>query len=137
MSTHWYAARVAHLHSIEDDPEWFRRIAIGLPENVRYELREGSEYWKLDDYSAESVDFVVVDGSARDECVRAAVPKVRRGGWLYLDNSDKDMTVPDGPVRRAEALLRAAVNERGGHIEQRTGLAIGLLVANEWTLCQL
>jgi len=35
-------------------------------------------------------DLVLVDGRARPSCIKHAVPKVRLGGWMVLDNSDRD-----------------------------------------------
>lgn len=40
----------------------------------------------LDDGSA---DLVLIDGRARPACIRHALPKLRRGGWLMLDNADR------------------------------------------------
>jgi hypothetical protein len=135
MSTPWYARRVQYLHSVESDPVWYARVAPMLPTNVRYELRdERIVYTDLSDYEDGSLDFAVIDGDYRGACARAVIPKIRAGGYVFLDNSDKDMTVPRGEVRLAEAALRAAVKQRGGRIEQRTGVAVGLLVANQWML---
>ena len=60
-----------------------------------------------------SLYFALVDGTDREGCVRAVVPKLKPDGWLYLDNTDKDMTFPDGDLRRAETALREAVSLRG------------------------
>jgi hypothetical protein len=35
-----------------------------------------------------SLDFVVVDGHYRQACIRAAIPKLKMGGLLLLDNSN-------------------------------------------------
>jgi predicted O-methyltransferase YrrM len=37
----------------------------------------------------ESLDIVVVDGRARPACLRLAMPKLKPGGLLVLDNSDR------------------------------------------------
>ena len=137
MSTRWYAERVAALHSIEDNRDWHDRVAPSLPANVRYEYREAPAYWDVSDYQDLSLDVAVIDGSHRAECMAAVLPKIKRQGWVYLDNSDKDMTIPNGSVRRAERALREAVATRGGHLEQATGLTVGMLVPNQWTLAQL
>jgi len=124
MSTPWLAARCRWLLSIEDQAEWHRAVerllaARGLT-NVRHELREAADYARLDDLGDGSVDFALVDGSFRATCVASVLPKVRRGGALYLDNSDKDMLIPDGDVRRAEALVRRAAETRGGRLHAFT-----------------
>ncbi len=136
-STQWYARRVGTLHSIESDESWYRQLKPDLPANVRYELRGQNDYPDLRDYQDRSIDLVIVDGIMRAECMEAAIPKVKLGGWIYLDNSDKDMTIHNGDVRRAEAQLRHAVQSRGGNLEVATGLTVGLMLAQEWQLAQL
>ena len=37
----------------------------------------------------ESLDIVMVDGRAREACIVNAIPKIRSGGLLVLDNSDR------------------------------------------------
>jgi hypothetical protein len=119
-STPWFAARVGYLLSIEDIPAWFEHVQRVVKElgirNIRYELRTEANYTELSCIEDGSLDFALVDGTDREGCIRAVVPKLKTGGWLYLDNSDKDMTRPKGDLRRAEAALREAVNIRGGSI---------------------
>jgi len=43
----------------------------------------------IDVYPNRSFDLVVVDGRARASCVARAVPKVKLGGHLLLDNSER------------------------------------------------
>lgn len=135
-STHWFAQRVSAIRSIEHNPAWHERVRPTLPGNVIYELRTGDDYANLDEVEDGSLDFVVVDGIKRDQCVRSAIPKLRAGGWLYLDNSDTDMTIEDGEMRVTERSLRAGVADRGGHIEQATGLLVGNMIPVQWTLAQ-
>lgn len=105
-STTWLARRVARLISVEHDPEWFHfveRRVEGLP-NVdlrfvpldhptaqtgerRYDPTPG--YVRVaEELADESVDFVLVDGPYRQPCVAAALPKLRPGGLLAIDNTD-------------------------------------------------
>jgi predicted O-methyltransferase YrrM len=140
-STAWIARRVGTLHSIEHDPVWYQKTedqlaTLGI-DNVRLELRELDRFTDLSDHEDGSLDFAIVDGQMRDRCMKAVLPKIKRGGYVYLDNSDKDMTIPNGPVRIAEQRLREEVARRGGQIEQHTGLTVGLLSAHEGTLARL
>lgn len=43
----------------------------------------------IDEFPDEYFDLVSVDGRARPSCLRHAAPKVRRGGLLVLDNSER------------------------------------------------
>lgn len=120
-STAWFAARAGFILSIEDDPGWYAHVERVLAEraikNVRYELRSESDYADLSDIDDASLDFALVDGTDRAGCIHSVVPKLKPGAILYLDNSDKDMSRPDGDLRRAEAALLRAVSDRNGTVQ--------------------
>ncbi len=107
-STLWFAKRIAHITSIESDPVWFsqviqmvcdahitnvdlRHIPLDHSEADTYQLdytplpRNPSAILGLPDAS---LDFVVVDGWYRPVCARAALPKLKPGGILLIDNTD-------------------------------------------------
>lgn len=44
----------------------------------------------IDNYPDNYFDFAVVDGRARPSCMKHTMPKVKPGGYLILDNSDRD-----------------------------------------------
>jgi hypothetical protein len=123
-STLWLARRAGWLLSLEDHPDWHRLVAERLRrsglDHVRYELRTWEMMCRVGDLADASIDFALVDGTDRDRCVAAILPKIRPGGAIYLDNSDKDMTDPAGDLRRAEARLCAAAAERGARIRYFT-----------------
>jgi hypothetical protein len=43
----------------------------------------------IDNYPDGYFDLVMVDGRARTSCIHYAHKKIRKGGWLVLDNSDR------------------------------------------------
>jgi len=43
----------------------------------------------IDRYPDGHFDVVVVDGRARPSCIKHAIPKLKRDGWLVVDNSDR------------------------------------------------
>jgi len=53
----------------------------------------------IDGYPAESFDMVIVDGRARQTCLGHAHSKVKVGGWLILDDAERDR------YQRAQSLL--------------------------------
>jgi predicted O-methyltransferase YrrM len=119
-STLWFAARTGFVLSIEDDQEWYVHVqkqclSLGSS-NIRHELRTETNYANLSDIKNKSLDFALVDGTDREGCVRSVLPKLKMGASLYLDNSDKDMTRPDGDLRRAEKALLEAVEMRKGSV---------------------
>lgn len=139
QSTLWLGQRVGRLLSIEDNPGWHDRVRkniarLGL-DNVTLELRAAADYPDVSDIPDRSVDFCVIDGLDRGRCAVTILPKIKPGGWIYLDNSDKDMTQPeDGAnLRSAEAVLRRHVPEVD--IETFTGFTIGLVNTHQGMLC--
>ena len=46
-------------------------------------------YSLIDQYPDESFDFILVDGRARTECAMHAEPKLKKGGIIILDNSER------------------------------------------------
>jgi predicted O-methyltransferase YrrM len=89
-STIWLAERVNRLVSVEHDPQWYEAIcSSAAARNVDYRLAQGADYARqIGEFPDEYFDFVLVDGEFREACLRAAAPKVRRGGLLILDNAD-------------------------------------------------
>lgn len=43
----------------------------------------------IDKYEDNSFDLVSVDGRSRPSCIKHAIPKIKKGGYLLLDNSDR------------------------------------------------
>jgi predicted O-methyltransferase YrrM len=113
-STLFFARRVADVVSVEHDADWHARTSAVLADegvrnctyllrppvpqaDVRYRSTDSAyvgfdfaDYvTAIEEYADRSFDLVSVDGRARPSCVAAAVSKVRRGGWILLDNSDR------------------------------------------------
>lgn len=118
MSTLWLAKRCGFLHSVEDNEHWYKKVTIILSqqgiENTRYELRSKDAYSDLTEYNEYYFDLALIDGTNRAGCMRAVVNKIKHGGWIYLDNSDKFANEPDSDFRIAETVLLQAVAERSG-----------------------
>lgn len=113
-STLFFAKSAGSVVSMEHDPRWFRRVADALAAagltNASLRLAEpgpgpskdygsGRRGWKRRDFGAyvraidaepdASFDAVLVDGRSRVACVRHAMPKVKPGGLLVLDDSQR------------------------------------------------
>lgn len=97
-STLWFARRMGHLVSVEHVPAWHADVtrmlgAAGLT-NVDYRLlaTSGAPSPYVEAVAAfpdGHFDFILVDGEQRLACMAAAVPKLKRGGVLVLDNADQ------------------------------------------------
>ncbi len=44
----------------------------------------------IDHYTDEHFDFVLVDGRSRPSCIQHSISKIKRGGYLIVDNSDRE-----------------------------------------------
>lgn len=120
-STAWFGERLRHLTSVEFDRGWYERVRDKVNNMANVELLylpldhpatepTRPDYDPLPKYVAvvdrfgdESLGFVLVDGHYRQACVRAAIPKLKAGGLLAVDNSNtiplRDWGVPeDWPI---------------------------------------
>jgi len=52
----------------------------------------------IDRFPDESFDLILIDGRARPSCINSAVGKVKRGGVLVLDNSDRKHYLEEAAV---------------------------------------
>jgi hypothetical protein len=44
----------------------------------------------IDSYDNELFDLIIIDGRARNSCIFHSIAKLRRGGYLLLDNSERE-----------------------------------------------
>ncbi|MFC8732589.1 class I SAM-dependent methyltransferase [Luteimicrobium sp. NPDC057192] len=107
-STVWFAERARQVTSIEHDPEWAalleERFAATPNVDVRHVAAAGGSYDEyvasVESFPDDSLDVVLVDGRSRVRCALAAMPKVRPGGFLVLDDSQRKYY---GPAHEALA----------------------------------
>jgi hypothetical protein len=156
MSTLWLAPRALKVYGVEGSPEWYREIKRRLCElgatNVSLHLRDSTNFPErghhsnefndhfasLDGVQERNFDLVIVDGAARWLCVTRALPAIRPGGYLYLDNSDADKdwahyTEP-GQKKEAKKLLLEAEESGLGICRVFRGLAPATLTVTEGLL---
>jgi precorrin-6B methylase 2 len=145
-STIWLAKRAGDVVSVEDNLKWTRivkdRIAVLGLTNARIWHAEGRDYYDLSWLGKTMFDLVIVDGSYRWKCIEAALPRIRPGGMLYLDNSDADKDrefYPDARMSRvAQSLLEAyAEKESRATLDRHAGLISGELHAGEGIVLRL
>ena len=101
-STFFFSTRTKKVISIEHDKEWYKNVSEKITEhniqNCDYFLvepqspdesnfNEYSDFIKK--YEDNYFDVAIVDGKARNECIIAAKSKIRPGGHIILDNSER------------------------------------------------
>ncbi len=90
-STVYWAEKGAELYSVEDDAFWFGMMQTKLQGRPDVHLFFEQEHW---DYVGRvgkcegTFDIVLVDGSHRKDCMLAAMPMLKPGGLLVVDNTD-------------------------------------------------
>jgi hypothetical protein len=109
MSTPWLARRCRLLVSIESVGAWAERVRPMLSgfSNVEYHGNEDEGVPAMA-YPDGFFGLAIVDGFQRAVGMRAALPKVRPGGYIYLDNSDNSVLSEDSRDAEDELLRRAA-----------------------------
>jgi predicted O-methyltransferase YrrM len=98
-STTWFARRVAHLTSVEHDPQWYASVRDALAERGLANVDHVLAPWVADlpgdqsDYAGvlrrfgeQSLDFALIDGTYREHTARLTLPRIKPGGLLIIDN---------------------------------------------------
>jgi predicted O-methyltransferase YrrM len=98
-STAWFARRAGRVISFEDNEYWYPRTKERLEEagvrNVDLRLRAVENFpGEVASLADSSFDLVVVDfleapTVTRIDCLKPAMERVRPGGYLLLDDSDR------------------------------------------------
>jgi len=93
MSTLWLARYCCIVDSIEADETWVsllqKEIARRKISNAHVHFRwRANEMCDFSNWADASLDLAFVDGGPRPECFTAALPKVKPGGFIYVDNTD-------------------------------------------------
>lgn len=114
-STIFFARHAAHVVSIEHDASWGRVVQETLTDRgienadlraIAPEQRPSAQFGSrspgfedasfqhyveaIHEFPPSHFDLIVVDGRARNACLREALPHIKRGGIVVLDNSDRD-----------------------------------------------
>ena len=124
-STLWLAARLESLVSVEHDQAYYRRVRAQLERtgarnvDLRFCANESDYVAVADSLPPASLDFALVDGQARDLCALAALPRLKPGGLLVVDNihlylpcsshAPNSRRPADGPAGEAWRQFAAAV----------------------------
>jgi len=88
-STLWYADRASEAVSVEDNEEWYQDIQPQMPDNATIQLIPPESYAESID-SRGPFDVVIVDGSHRNQCIKAAIPELSESGVIILDDAQRE-----------------------------------------------
>ncbi len=79
--------------SEQEPSQEFKKLDFYDEFDIPLELKYKTEYYNyfraIDDCEDASIDFIIVDGRARPECVFSSYKKLKKGGLMILDNSER------------------------------------------------
>jgi predicted O-methyltransferase YrrM len=105
--------------TIESNPEWCQRVRRLLAQrnlsNVHLEPKstDCADYVELAAVADASIDLALIDGDCRDACVEPCLAKVKRGGYIYLDNTDQpgDRQIAEARLLRGRLAWKRYYND--------------------------
>jgi hypothetical protein len=76
----------------QNDPILFSETTFEMTDKLGFEVRKDyvNYYMTVESISDNSLDFLLVDGRARPECLYYALPKMKKNGLVILDNSERE-----------------------------------------------
>jgi hypothetical protein len=103
----WYSAmkkqfdaqsvqNLKYILSEADEDEGFSKKTFENPDDYissdpAYKGKNFEQYAKsIDSYPDNYFDIVVVDGRSRPSCIQHGIPKLKKNGWLIIDNSERN-----------------------------------------------
>lgn len=117
-STEYWISKGCEVTSVEHDKTFYNQLSKKIhskcqyllfePESISYESKntpESADLFHSSDYVGFSFeryvkyidsfpdnffDMVLVDGRARPSCIKRALPKIKKGGMLVVDNSNRN-----------------------------------------------
>lgn len=131
MSTIWLSKRANHVVSIEADEKWYNTLLEKIKHkritniDLRYEWK-GEKMADFSEFPDEYFDLIYIDGGPRERCCNNAKTKVKKGGFIYLDNSDNKSLSENGTE-----VLKKLVAFDSNKIEIFVDFVPGNLMVNE------
>jgi len=76
----------------QNDPSLFNDDSFEMEDNLGFQVRKDyvNYYMTVKSIPDNSLDFVLVDGRARPECLYYALPKMKKKSIVILDNSERE-----------------------------------------------
>lgn len=88
-STLWWSRRCASVTAVEQNAGWFAKVSARLPDNAEIVLREDKTTYVDAVSQSDPFDVIVIDGEYRNECAYACIERLKPGGLIVFDNSDR------------------------------------------------
>jgi len=97
-STVYLTRHCLSLISVEHNKDWYDKTCK-IISDYQYDNFHGyyepMPYNKIIEMYKDAVfDLIIVDGRNRVKCIASSIPKLKPGGWLILDNSEREYYKP-------------------------------------------
>ena len=95
-SSHFWAALGATVWSVDHNTVWHAKMTAEATLNQTFYLAVDREHYiGAMDLPGRNFDIVVIDGAWREDCVDPAISHLNAGGFIILDNADRDHEARD------------------------------------------
>ena len=143
-STVWYSQHVKEVVAVEHNRKWLDEVKTMVGSNVTILFRttsgtdatvEGKSPYHdaLCGYPPQSFDIIVIDGMERVQCAYAAPSRLRDGGIILFDNSDRIAYRPGIDYLHEQGFGRLDFYGFVSQMGQRTCSSIFSLFGTRWT----
>jgi len=131
-STIWLARHGIDVISAESDPQWAEKVRASCDADIRLypgagggllrsepEVQDGGRHFfdgyvsAIDEFT-DDFDLIVIDGVCREACARKARTKVRRGGIVVVDDTERPFAAHAADVLADWPCERVRGFKRGG-----------------------
>ena len=90
-SSHFWAGLGATVWAVDHNPQWHDKMAAEAKSSQTFYLgSDRDDYLQAIKHPGRTFDVVVIDGEWREECVQPAIEHLAPGGFIILDNADRD-----------------------------------------------
>ena len=84
-STIWWQNKNVNYHAVEDNKQWYDMIKDKT--NIKHEPEYNKYSQSIYNYDFK-FDVIVIDGTARFDCIKPALEKIKDDGIIIFDNTD-------------------------------------------------
>lgn len=95
-STIYFRQKCEMVISIEHDEAWYNKITERLLKPSFFTLFRADRPYNniIDALPNNSFAIILIDGRDRVKCIQSSIPKLKSGGWLIVDNSEREYYKP-------------------------------------------
>lgn len=117
QSSRWYVSRGCATYGVDTDLGW-----MFLPRQTH--ATELLIYASAINNYPEDFDIIVIDGEFRDWCTEWALPRLKKGGYLVIDNFEQASTdhLHWPKTRELTKNLPLTIYKEPGHIDWQTAV---------------